>query len=226
MLDTELNEIWKQYDRRLEQARILNLQSWVLNLQHFETVQKQKVRGKLNGLAWQKLILVIIGIFYSFALFVLIANSLNWSKIFFIISAAAVAATTSIAVIVYIRQLVLIRQVNNAETILAAQEKIAKLQTGTLNITRILFLQAPFYCTWYLSPAMIKANPYQVLFFTLPAFILLGWLSVFLYRNINYKNMQKKWFKILFSSPEWTSLIKSEAFLNEIDDYKKSIVIK
>ncbi|HSN59503.1 MAG TPA: hypothetical protein VLR49_01105 [Ferruginibacter sp.] len=226
MQDIELNNIWKQYDQKLEEARLLNLQSWALNLQNFEMQQKQKVKSKLNKLVWQKLFLVIVGIIYAFTLYGLIFYSMHWSKIFFVISASAIAIVTTIAIAVYIKQVFIIRKINHTDSVVDAQKKISMLQSGTLQITRILFLQAPFYCTWFLTPAMIAANPGKFLFISLPVFLLFTWVSVFLYRNINYKNMQKKWFKILFSSPEWVSLIKSAAFLNEIDEFKKEIVIK
>ncbi len=226
MQDIELNNIWKQYDQKLEEARLLNLQSWALNLQNFEMQQKQKVKSKLNKLVWQKLFLVIVGILYVYVLFLLIYYSLQWSKIFFIVSAASITIITSIAIIVYIKQLFIINQINQTDSVVDAQKKISILQTGTLQITRILFLQAPFYCTWFLTTAMIAENPGKALFITLPVFLFFTWIAIFLYRNINYKNIHKKWFKILFSSPEWVSLIKSAAFLNEIDEFKKEIVIQ
>ena len=65
MQNIELDNIWKQYDQKLEEARLLNLQSWALNLQNFEMQQKQKVKSKLNKLIWQKCFLIFVGIFYN-----------------------------------------------------------------------------------------------------------------------------------------------------------------
>ena len=39
MQNIELDNIWKQYDQKLEEARLLNLQSWALTLQNFEMQQ-------------------------------------------------------------------------------------------------------------------------------------------------------------------------------------------
>ena len=83
MQNIELDNIWKQYDQKLEEARLLNLQSWALNLQNFEMQQKQKVKSKLNKLIWQKCFLIFVGIFYTITLLLLIYNSMEWSKIFF-----------------------------------------------------------------------------------------------------------------------------------------------
>ncbi|MGN6531285.1 MAG: hypothetical protein ACTHK0_06000 [Ginsengibacter sp.] len=41
MNDTELKNLLESYNHQLEEAKVLNLQSWVLNLQCFETLQKQ-----------------------------------------------------------------------------------------------------------------------------------------------------------------------------------------
>lgn len=226
MQDIDLNEIWKRYDQKLEEARLLNLQSWALNLQHFEIQQKQKTNSVLKGLAWYKLFLIFAGILWVAILLFLLFYSLSWSKIFFIISAGAIAIITSIAILVYIKQVFLISKINPSDSVVDAQKKISVLQTGTMQITRILFLQAPFYCTWFISPAMVADNSAELMFITLPVFLFFMWISFFLYRNINQKNMDKKWFKILFSSTEWTSLAKSSAFLNEIDEFKKEIIIK
>lgn len=226
MQNIELDNIWKQYDQKLEEARLLNLQSWALNLQNFEMQQKQKVKSKLNKLIWQKCFLIFVGIFYTITLLLLIYNSMEWSKIFFIISALAIAIITAIAIVVYIQQVFIIRKINQTDAVIEAQKQIGILQTGTLQVTRILFLQTPFYCTWFLTSTMIANNIGLVLFVTLPVVLFFTWVAVFLFRNINYKNIHKKWFKILFSSPEWVSLIKSAAFLNEIDEFKKEIIVQ
>ena len=173
MQDIDLNEIWKRYDQKLEEARLLNLQSWALNLQHFEIQQKQKANSVLKGLAWYKLFLIFAGILWVAFLLFLLFYSLTWSKIFFIISAGAIANITSIAILVYIKQVFLISKINPSDSVVDAQKKISVLQTGTMQITRILFLQAPFYCTWFISPAMIADNSAELMFITLPVFLFL-----------------------------------------------------
>ena len=223
MEDLQLNEIWKQYDRKLEEARIINLQSWALNLQNFEFLQTQKAKSKLNSLTTYKIILVVSGIIWVAFLAYLIYYSITWSKLFFVISAGAIAIITSIAIIVYIKQVWLIRQINNLDSVVDAQEKIARLQSSTMDVARILFLQAPFYCSWFLTAEMIKDHTAGFLLIILPVFLFFPWTSLWLYRNINTRNMEKKWFKILFSSREWVYVTRAISFLNEIDDFKKNL---
>lgn len=226
MQDLELNAIWKHYDEKLEQARLLNLQSWALNLQSFEMHQKLKANSALGKLANYKIALIIAGIVWVLFLGFLVYHSLVWSKIFFVISVSAIAIITFIAVWVYIRQVLLLKEITNTDSVVEAQEKVSRLQTGTIRIARILFLQSPFYCSWFLTVDMIQGNWWAFWFITVPIFSLFAFASVWLYFNIHIKNAHKKWFKILFSSREWTALQEAQDFYNEIEDFKKELVIQ
>lgn len=216
----ELQNIWKAYDRKLEEARVLNLQSWALNFKSFEAIQTQKAKSKLNSLGRFKTWVIVIGILWVAFLGFLIYHSLTFSKIFFVLSAGMIALFNVFAIIVYIQHVVWIRQIDNSESVVDVQQKAAKLQTSTLQIVRILFLQMPFYTTWWFTPQMVTSGDLKFWLITIPITLLFTFLSIWLYRNINYKNADKKWFKILFNSPEWTSVAKAIQFVKEIEDYK------
>lgn len=226
MQDNELNDILNAYNHKLEEARLLNLQSWVLNLQNYTSLQKQKANAKLGKLTLQKKVLVILGILYGAALLFLAANTMTWSKIFFCICTAAIGIITLYAVVVYIKQLYWIQKFNNAENIVEAQEKLIRLKDSTLSVTRILFLQTPFYCLFFVSPAMIVDSPLSFFFITLPIALLFTFATVWLYRNIDIKNSHKKWFRILFGTSEWIHLVQSKQLLDDIEEFKKEIVIQ
>jgi hypothetical protein len=226
MQDIELSAIWKQYDEKLDQARLLNLQSWALNLQSFEMHQKFKAKSTLGKLANYKMVLVVFGIAWVMFLGFLILHSLVWSKIFFVVSVSAIAIITLIAVWVYIRQVMLLNEISNTESVVKAQEKLSRLQNGTIRVTRILFLQSPFYCSWFLTADMIQKNPQAFWLITVPIFCLFAIVSVWLYFNIHIKNAHKKWFRVLFSSREWTDLLDAQAFYNEIENFKKELDVK
>jgi len=223
MEDIELKNIWKEYDRRLEEARVLNLQSWALNMQCFETLQRQKMKSKLGRLALVKIIMIVLGLIWVLFVGFLIVHSLEWSKIFFVLSATAIFAITLYAVIVYIRHLVLIHEINNSESIVDTQLTLARLQSSTIHIARILFLQAPFYTTFYYTPAWIASGDKGFWLVTLPVSLLFAVASLWLYRNISWKNAHKKWFKVLFNSPEWNYVVQSVGFIKEIEDFKQNI---
>ena len=128
---------------------------------------------------------------------------------------------TSAAIIVYIYHIVLINKINNSESLLKTQETIAHLKLSTINITRILFLQAPFYCTFWWSISFVVNAPLSFWLISFPVALAFTFASLWLWRNISIKNANKRWFKILFNSPEWNSLVKANNFLEEIHNYRK-----
>jgi hypothetical protein len=127
--------------------------------------------------------------------------------------------------VVYVQHIVWIKQIKPYHSITDVQKKLEELKSSTLQITRILFLQAPFYCCWFLTPAMISSEPIAFWFITLPITLGFASLSIWLYLNIKPANVEKKWFRLLFSSKEWNGIVDAEAFLEEIEDFKKEIVI-
>lgn len=223
MDDNQLKNILESYNQKLEQARVLNMQSWVLNLKCFETLQKNKAEKKLKSLINFKLIAVVLGILWLIFLGYLFYFSLGKASIFFLVSCGAIILVTLIAIIVYIHQIYLIGKINNSEDVISAQERISKLKLSTINITRILFLQSPFYCTFWWTTKMIVDSPISFWLISFPVAMLFTFASIWLYRNISIKNVNKKWFKILFNSPEWNWLISANSFLKEINSFKKDV---
>ncbi|MBN9297699.1 MAG: hypothetical protein J0I41_11835 [Filimonas sp.] len=221
MDDVQLKELWNSYERQIEASRILNMQSWVLNMKCFEELQKQKAGARLNRLITIKTVAVVLGIIWVLLLGFLVVHSLVLSKIFFVISLSMIMLFTTIAIVIYIKHIVLIRQINNSESIVETQERLATLQLSTINVTRILFLQAPFYCTWFISPEWLRNDWQSVVFITLPIALLFTLASLWLFRNIRYENKDKRWFKILFNSPEWTYVLKAQEFINDIEEFRR-----
>lgn len=222
MEDAQLKNILESYNQKLEQAQILNMQSWVLNLQCFETLQKDKAQKKLKSLIIFKLFAVVLGILWVIFLGYIFYFSLRTASIFFIVSCGAVILFTAIAIVVYMHHINLISKINNSESVIKAQEMITKMKLSTISISRILFLQAPFYCTFWWTTNMIVDSPLSFWLISFPVALLFALASIWLYRNISIENINKKWFKILFNSPEWNSLINANSFLEEINSFKKA----
>ncbi|HEY5368607.1 MAG TPA: hypothetical protein VIJ75_06395 [Hanamia sp.] len=223
MNDLEIEDLLKSYNHQLEQSKILNLQSWALNLQCFETLQRQKAKLKLGSLANFKIFAVCLGILWILFLGNLFFYSLKIPNIFFLVSCGAIMLFTSSAIIVYLYHVALLKGIDNSGNVIKTQETIAHLQLSTLKITRILFLQTPFYCTFWWSVTMIMDSPVYFWLISFPMAVLFTVGSLWLYKNISIKNAHKKWFKILFNSPEWKSLVKANAFLEEIGSFEKGI---
>lgn len=200
--------------------------TWLMNVMQLNmdciiNMQIQKAKSKLMPVAIIKVIAILLGILWVWLLGSLGFAAYTAGNVFFAVSAGAAMAITIVAIAVYIKHLVFISQVRYSDNIIYTQEKLAELQTSTLQITRILFLQAPFYSTWFLTPALLANASIGWIIFQ---FVVTGALTVFsvwLFINISLKNVNKKWFRILFSSSEWTNVSQAIAFMKEIDAFKK-----
>ena len=113
MEDIELKNIWKEYDRKIEETKIINMQSWVINFKTFEDLQTEKAKSKLNSIGRLKKWMVFGGILWILFLIFLVANSLALSKIFFVVSVSAIVVFNIIAVVVYIKHVILINEIDN-----------------------------------------------------------------------------------------------------------------
>jgi hypothetical protein len=217
MEEQELINIWKAYDKKIEEARVLNLQSWALNLQSFGMIQTQKAKSKMDSLIRFKGRAVFIGLIYVLLLAVLIYGN-HFANMYFTISLIMILLITVYAILVYIKHIILIKQLKYDESITDTQKKLSILQTSTIYSTRIAWLQMPFYCTWFWNTQWIL---HDITFWLIAFPITMAFtiLTVWLYRNISYRNVNKKWFKILFNTPEWKSVRKATEFMCEIEDY-------
>ena len=213
MEESELKNLWQQYDKKLEM-------SLELNLRNFEAIQTQKAKSKLRLLVIQKLIGIVLGIAWVLFLAWVVYYNLALSKIFFVISVGMIMLITTISIVVYLKHLVLINQINYSESITDTQKKIALLQSSIINIVRISFLQIPFYTTFYINNSMIQNGNAVLWIIQIIITISFIILTVWLYKNISYKNIHRKWLKILLGGSGWTSVTKAMEFLDEIDEFK------
>jgi len=219
MDDIELKNMWDASNQQFEQARVLNLQSWAVSIKTFEYLQKHKAQSKLNGLSTFKKWMIMLGIIWTLFLVLLLAGD-HFKHVYFSVSVAILAAFNIYAVYAYIKQVMLINQINYESSIIDTQKKLTELQVSTISIVRILFLQAPFYSTFYWNMQWMQTdNKFWLINFPISLLILLG--SLWLYRNISFKNAGKKWFKFLMGTREWTSIIDAKKYLEEIEEFKK-----
>ena len=218
MVDIELKKMWDASNKQLEQARILNLQSRALSTKTFESLQKHKAQSKLNGLSTFKNWMIALGIIWVLFLVLLVAGD-RFKHLYFSTSIAVIAAFNIYAVAAYIKQVILINQINYESSLVDTQKKLTELQISTINIVRILFLQAPFYTTFYWNTQWMLTD-IKFWLITFPISLLLFLASLWLYRNISFKNAGKKWFRLLMGGREWASIIEAKRYLEEIEEFK------
>ena len=220
MEDIELRNIWQSYDRKLEESRILNMQSWVLNFKCFEALQRQKAKSKLNALAAFKSGAVILGIIWILFLGVLVYG-VQLTNMYFSFSVSVIILHNVFAIAVYIKHIIIIKRINYSESITDTQRKLSRLQFSTINSTRILFLQTPFYATWWWNSSILDFNSVSFWAITFPVTLFLVLAAIWLFRNISLKNMHKKWLRnLMMAGPEYKYILKARDFIDEIEEFK------
>ncbi len=213
MEDIEIINLWKSYDKKLEE----NL---LLNRKNVEDITKMKVQSLLASMKLLKVFTILVGILWVGFLDVLIINLFHIASPFFLVSAGILVLLNKLAIGLYLYQLIVIRQVDISEPILATQDKLARLKSTTLLVTRILFLQLPLWTTFYWNQGMLENRNIVLLILQIVVTLLFTFAAVWLFRNIKYENRDKKWFRLIFNGKEWSPVIKSMELLSQIDEYR------
>jgi hypothetical protein len=215
MNDTDLKYLWKTGNEQIaigqtsDKTSLENLTK--RNVSHFISSMKPiKIFTLLVGLLW------VLGIGY--VLLKLTINAYDQVSLYFLYSAYFQVMLTAMAVILYIIQLSILYRIDFDKPVIILQKTLINLKVSTLNITRILILQLPFWTTFYWNESMFKNG-------TLPLFILQGavtisftYLSLWLFFHLKFENADKWWFKLLLQGKEWEPLITSINILNEMED--------
>lgn len=220
MEDIEIINLWKSYDKKLEETLLLNRKN-------VEDITKMKVQSLLASMKPLKLFTILVGIVWVGLGSVIIINLFIYAytkvSLFFLFSAGIQVLLTAIALVIYIYQLILIHQVDISEPILATQDKLARLKSTTLLVARLLFLQLPLWTTFYWNKGMLENGNIGLYILQIVITLLFTFSAVWLFRNIKYENRDKKWFRLIFDGKEWTPLINSMELLDQINDYKSPV---
>jgi hypothetical protein len=214
MEEMELKRLWQACDQKLER-------SLALNLHLVRAIQTQKAKSEIRSMRGIKVFTLLAGILWVLCLGFLVVNSLSFQRIFFVVSAGMIMVFNIIAIAVYIRHLLLMSQIDNSESVVHTQKQLAALQASTLRITGILFLQAPFYTTFWWMPGMVEDVRFWLI--SVPVTGVFTYGAIWMYRNISYKNVGKRWFQRLFSGKEWSAVEKAREFLKEIDAFERGV---
>jgi hypothetical protein len=218
MNELELKKLWQTTNEKLEE-------SFVINRKNTEEITRMKVYSLLDSMKPIKIFALLVGILWvgigGIALSSIYLNSFSEANKFFLFSASIQVGFTAIALFIYLYQLITIYQVDITDPIIKTQEKLARLKTTTLLVTRILFLQLPVWTTFWWNETMLTdwgiLQWIMTLFFTLSFTV----IAICLFFNIKYENRNKKWFQLIFNGKEWTPLIKSMELFEQVEEYKE-----
>lgn len=217
MKDQDIISLWKTYDKKLEE-------SLLLNRRHTEDMTKLKVKSFLSSMKPLKRFTVLAGTIWvglgSLVVANLFIHAFDQVSLFFLFSAALQLLLTFVAIVIYLYQLTLIGRVGIHESVLETQEKLARLKSSTIWVTRILFLQLPLWTTFYWSNAMWE---HAGLWVYLVNGLITGtflFAALWLFFNIRYENREKRWFRLIFHGKEWDPVMRSMDLLKQIETYR------
>lgn len=214
MEDKELINLWKTYDKKLEE----NL---TLNKKNAEDITKIKIQSSLASMKPLKVFTIIVGILWVTFVDVLILGAYKAGGTFFLISAIIQVMLTKLAIGIYVYQLILIDKVDINDSVLVTQERIARLKSSTIWITRLLFLQLPIWTTFYWTETMWANANLWINIIQISITLIFTYAAIWLFVNIKYENRDKMWFQWIFNGREWTPVMKSMAMLEQIEGYKE-----
>jgi len=165
------------------------------------------------GLGWISFIFMLI-------YFCVLYTPMSVGKIFFVGSFSMILISTVLAVSLYVRDIFTIKQIDNSESVTITQRKLATLQFSIMKSVRILWLQLPFYTIWYLNYELIVHG--SIIFWIVQILCtgLTTWLAIWLFKNVNYENLNNKRVRNFMQGYGFYSVIQSLDFVKEIDNFK------
>lgn len=214
MENTELINLWKDYDKRLEE-------NIIVNRKNVEEITKLKLKSLLFSMKPIKIFTLVVGILWVLFIDNVLFALYPFASIYFIISVLIHVILTKLAIGLYIYHLILIDQADNSKTVIETQENLSKLKSSTLLVAKILFLQLPVWTTFYWNKGMIENG--NIFGWTIQILITVAFTicALWLFINIKDENKDKKWFKIIFNGKEWSPMLKSIDLLNDIKEFKR-----
>ena len=221
MNELDLKRLWKENHDKLEG-------SFTFYKEYADNTTRMKVQSMLGSMKPVKFFTLLVGILWvgigSIALISVYLRSFSEANKFFLFSATAQVGLTGIALIIYIRQLITIYQVDLTEPIVKTQQRLSSLKISTLWATRILFLQLPFWTTFWWNESMLRE--WGILQWTVPLFFTFSFTvaAFWIFFNVKYANRNKQWFRLIFNGKEWTPLMQSMELLEQVQEYKEERV--
>jgi len=218
MDQSEIINLWKAYDRKLEASLMLNKSNAI-------EITRLKTKSLLSSMTPLKIFTIIVGMLWvgigGTIVVNLFVHAYTSVSPFFLYSAAFQLLLTAIGIGIYLYQLVLIHQMDITDTLIKTQKRLTQLKSSTLWVARILLLQLPAWTTFYWSMDLIKSGHLPYIFLNSVVTLLAIAVSLWLFINIRYENREKKWFKLIFEGKEWTPVIKAIELHKEIEAFER-----
>jgi hypothetical protein len=225
----ELKTMWQSNDAKLEKSLKLNEQT-------VELIQTQKLASKLAPLYRQR---VIECIFHSIAIVLLLWFLFyNRSEFPYAVSAIALLAFYATTFVNALKQINIIRSMDFNTDLATLQSSLVILQTHTINYAKMAILFIPTFLAYptVLTKVIKDLDITALAEFDIIAksngswwtaqmvvFMVLIPLGIWFYKEVTYKNMDKKWVKNFIERSSGKRVTKALVFLKELQGLKHNI---
>ena len=209
--------LWKEHYEKIDQ-------SLAINKQLLKEATNQKAQSALRSVIWLKSGGIVIGILYlillAAALFVAFVHYSGAAN-YFIISIGAIFLINLKALFDYIKHIIWINNIDYDGSITVIQQQLTKLQLSMYRHTRVMFLQLPFWTTFYLNGNWFPQTVgwgYVVIQLLVTG--LFTYWAYWFYKNLRVQNAHKKWVQMIIKGAGEKRVAKALAFYNEIEQFK------
>ena len=213
MENIELQNIWKSYDQKISSMLEIN-KDIAINL------SKQKLDKQISRLYRPKWTAVLIGIPYTILLIniTIIASIANAYLI--AIGFGIISLIMAILLGNYFYQLYLISEIRSSNEVLSTQQQLSKLRISSFNSLSFAVFQLPFWSMCWISIEALKESPLVYGGINLLVFLILGYISYWLFQKLSYNQKESKVRDFFLSGNEWEPILKSTEILEQIKEYE------
>jgi hypothetical protein len=214
MDNIELQHIWKSYDQKIQSVLTVNKEI-ALNL------SRQKLDKQIRKLNRPKWTGVLIGLPYTIFLIGITITAAISNAYFVAIGFGAISLIMAIVLGNYFYQLHLISEIRSSDDVLFTQEQLSKLRISSFRSLNFAVFQLPFWSVCWISIEALKASPFVYGGINLIVFLILTFISFWLFRKLSYKHKESKIRDFFLSGSEWEPIAKSAEILEQIKEYEK-----
>jgi hypothetical protein len=226
----ELDEIktaWLNNDLKLEKSLKLNEQS-------IELIQTLKVASNLSPLYWHRIIELVLHLICIGLLLIFFVQ--NIYQFPYAASAFGLLLMYGVLTLSAIKQIKLLTAVDYGQDLATIQRTLALLQTHIVNYSRLSVLFIPAFLAY---PTIITEviKDYDITIWSnfdiirqsngawwsvqIISILVLVPLGIWFYRQISFKNMDKRWVRQYIAKMTSKRITKALELLKEVEDLKK-----
>lgn len=214
MENIELQNIWKSYDQKLESMLAIHKDIAV-------NISRQKLNKQISRLYRPKFTAIVIGVPYTLLLIAVTIVAYTAKAYVATVGFGAISMLMILLLWHYLYQLYLIGRVRNDDEVLSTQQQLSKLRISVYRSLNLAVFQLPFWSICWVSISALKESPIIYGGLNLLIFIILSYLSYWLYQKLNSKNQISKVRNFFLSGSDWEPIVRSAEILEQIKEYQK-----